>query len=120
MAVIDTFTDLSGDGVLVLDGGFANAALVVVRNFGHAEEILQGGEHRWNRIGWIALGDQVDSITGDASPQYAWRDWTWLQFGVTLTRYALAQLWDVNGYPNALNYHFGSGVHADILTLRET
>lgn len=120
MAVIDTFTDVSGDGVLTLDGGFANAVLVVIQEMGIAQQLLQGGEHRYSKIGWIALGDDVSSIIGETSPVYAWRNFTWIQFLEQFIRHSLAVTWDVNGYPNALNYHFYTGVHADIYSIRET
>jgi hypothetical protein len=111
---------VSGDGVVDLAGTFANSLLVIITATGIAQEMSQGGEHRFAKLGWIAMGDEVSSIIGGTNPIYAWRDFTWCQFERTIVRYANGVTWDVNGYPNAVQYHFYPGVHADLFTLNES
>ena len=118
MSVVDSVTGLTGDGVWELSGGLANYIIIKVRDNGRSAEIFEGGEHRWNHLGWVAIGDEVSSITGGDSPEYSWHDWQWLQFNCASIR--IGNLYGQTSiYPNAINYHFPFNVEADMWTFNE-
>lgn len=111
---------MSGDGLSTAVAGFGISTLVVhTTSRGEGRPLKGGNFPRLTEVGWIALGDDISSVTGLGSPTYGWRDTVWLSFDVVLYRLPRVFFDNINGGPDAIQWGMFNGATCTVYGISE-